>query len=81
MVTSDIHDIVLHCRGTKVWIPNINSQNYLFINLPNDVAEKALHEMPGNVNLLLHMRCAITGTEAYIDVNDDETVHDLCNVY
>ena len=81
MVTGDVHDIVLHCGGTKVRISNINPEKYTFINLLNDVAEKALHELPGNINLLVHMRCAIPGTEAYIDVNDDEAVHDMFSVY
>ena len=37
--------------------------------------------MPGNVNLLIHKRFAIPGTEGYIDMNDDEVVHDMFCMY
>ena len=81
MVASDIHDIVLHCGGTKVLIPNVDPQNYMFINLLSDVAKKALHEMPRDANLLLHMRCAIPRIEGYNDMNDDEVVHEMFKVH
>nr|XP_027120446.1 uncharacterized protein LOC113737406 [Coffea arabica] len=77
MVNTDVHDIVLHCMGRKVRVAKVNPKSYMYSDLLNDVAEKALQEMSGNVNLLVHMRCEIPGTAEYLDVNDDQSVAEM----
>ena len=81
MVNTDVHDIVLHCMGRKVRVAKVDPKSYMYIDLLNDVAEKALQEMPGNVNLLVHMRCEIPGTAEYLDVNDDQSVAEMFKVH
>ena len=67
--------------GRKVRVPNVDSNSYLYIDLLNDVVEKALHEMLGNVNLLLHMRYEIPGTDEYLNVNDDQFVVEMFKLH
>nr|XP_027101234.1 uncharacterized protein LOC113720767 [Coffea arabica] len=81
MVNTDVHDIVVHCMGRKVRVAKVNPKSYMYSDLLNDVAEKALQEMSGNVNLLVHMRCEIPGTAEYLDVNDDQSVAEMFKVH
>ena len=67
--------------GRKAKIPNVDPKQYTNIDLLNDVAEKVMHEFPGSVNILLHMRCEIPTTNGYIDVNDDQSVMKIFKVY
>ena len=46
------HDIVIHYMDRKCRISNVNPDKYSYIELLNDVAEKALNQFPGNLNML-----------------------------
>ena len=61
------HDIVIHYLGKASRIPNIDPDKYSYIDLLNDASEIALNAMPGNLNLLLHMRCLIPKTETHLE--------------
>ncbi|KAL3538143.1 hypothetical protein ACH5RR_001509 [Cinchona calisaya] len=40
----------------------------------NDDAENALHELPGNLNIVLNIRCGMPWSFATIDITNDETI-------
>mgnify|MGYP004718826721 CR=1 FL=1 len=66
-----VHDIILHYKGKKIRIPNVNPDEYSYIVLLSDVYERALHEVPGNFNYLLHLRCVIPRSGKTMDVNTE----------
>ncbi|XP_027152483.1 uncharacterized protein LOC113752574 [Coffea eugenioides] len=47
------YDIMVHCNGNKIKIPNVDSTGYMYISLLLDVTKKALSKMPGNVNMFI----------------------------
>mgnify|MGYP004713505121 CR=1 FL=1 len=81
MVNNGAYDIVVHYKGRKLKIPNVDPNGYLYINLLYDVAEKALSEMPGNANMMIHMRHEIPGTCEMRDANDDNAVVEMFKMH
>ena len=75
------HDFVVHYNGRRIRIPNIDPDRYFYIELLNDICEKALHELPRNLNYLLHMRCGIPRSAATMDVNTDKAVMEMFKVH
>ena len=67
--------------GRKTRIPNVDPQRYSYMQLLNDVAKRVLSDMPGNVNLLLHMRCGIPKTICSMDIIDDQSVKEMFQVH
>ena len=72
-----VHDIILHYKGKKIRISNVDLDEYSYIVLLNDVYERALHEVPRNLNYLLHMRCVIPRSSKTMDVNTEEAVFEM----
>lgn len=81
MVTISAHDIVVHYMEKKAKILNVNLDVYYYIDLLNDLCEKALNQMPGHLNALLHMRCVIPKTLDCINVCDDKSVLQMFKVH
>nr|XP_027118313.1 uncharacterized protein LOC113735512 [Coffea arabica] len=75
------HDIVVRYNGRGTRIPNVDLGKYSYIELLNDVCEKALHKLPGNLNYLLHMRCGISRSATTMDVNTDKAVMEMFKVH
>ena len=68
------YDIVVHYNGKRIRILNVGLDKYSYIELSNDICEKVLHELPKNLNYLLHMKCMIPMSVATMDANTDRTV-------
>ena len=75
------YDIMVHCNGNKIRIPNVDPTGYTYISLLFDVTEKALSKMPGNVNMVMQMRCEVPGKNCMMDVNDDDSVTEMFKIH
>nr|XP_027096179.1 uncharacterized protein LOC113716076 [Coffea arabica] len=75
------HDIVVHYMGNTVRIPNVDPKNYQYIDLLGDVTDKAMNDLPGNLNMLVHMKCAIPRTTSFMDISSDKSVSDMFKLH
>ncbi|KAL3532631.1 hypothetical protein ACH5RR_006152 [Cinchona calisaya] len=67
--------------GKKIRIPDVDPDRYSYIELLNDVAENVLHELPGNLNIVLNIRCGIPRSFATIDITNYETILQMFKVH
>nr|XP_027101691.1 uncharacterized protein LOC113722614 [Coffea arabica] len=75
------HDILVHYMGNTVRIPNVDPKNYQYIDLLGDVTDKAMNDLPGNLNMLVHMKCAIPRTTSFMDISSDKSVLDMFKLH
>ena len=75
------YDIMVHCNGSKIKIPNVDPTGYTYISLLFDVTEKTMSKMLGNVNMLMQMRCEVPGKNCMMDVNDDDSVTEMFKIH
>ena len=75
------HDTVIHYMGRKCRIPNVDPDKYSYIELLNDVVEKALNQFLGNLNILLHIWYVIPRGLGFLDIIDDKSVLEMFKLH